>query len=280
MELCDLHTHSYYSDGTDSPSKLIELAVKANLKAVALTDHNTTAGLNEFCESAKNTNVHAISGVELSTEYSGFEVHLIGLDLPKKALSSVNDYCNDYLKRKRQSNVDLVERLNKKGYKISYDEVEKYPKNGQVNRSHIAAELVKNGYVGDVFGAFDKLLSEKAGLYIPCKRFDIFEAIDFLKEIGAAPVLAHPFLNFTTSDLIKFLPVAKKHGLLAMETVYSKFDDATINLAKKIAEQNGLLQSGGSDYHGDFKPGFYIGTGKGNLKVDYELADKILNAKR
>jgi hypothetical protein len=120
MELCDLHTHSYYSDGTDSPSKLIELAVKANLKAIALTDHNTTAGLNEFCESAKNTNVHAIRGVELTTEYSGFEVHLIGLDLPEKALSSVNDYCKDYLKRKRQSDVDLVERLNKKGYKTEF----------------------------------------------------------------------------------------------------------------------------------------------------------------
>ena len=280
MDFCDLHTHSYYSDGTDSPSKLIELAVKANLKAVALTDHNTTAGLNEFCESAKNTNVHAISGVELSTEYAGFEVHILGLDLPEKSLASVNEYCSDYLKRKRQSNVDLVERLNKKGYNVSYSDVEKYPKNGQVNRSHIAAELVKKGYVADVFTAFDKLLSEKAGLYIPCKRFDVFEAIDFLKQIGAAPILAHPFLNFTISNLTQFLPVAKKHGLLGMETVYSKFDDATINLAKKIAEQNGLLQSGGSDYHGDFKPGFYMGIGKGNLKVDYDLAYKILNSKR
>ena len=120
MEYCDLHTHSYYSDGTDSPSKLIELAQKANLKAIALTDHNTTLGLNEFCESAKGSLVTPICGVELSTEYSGFEVHLLGLDLPKNALNSVTDYCNDYLKRKKQSNIDLVERLNEKGYKISY----------------------------------------------------------------------------------------------------------------------------------------------------------------
>ena len=280
MEYCDLHTHSYYSDGTDSPSRLIELATKAGLKAIALTDHNTTLGLNEFCESAKGTLITPIRGVELSTEYSGFEVHLLGLDLPTSSLSSITDYCNDYLKRKRQSNVDLVERLNDKGYKISYDNVEKYPKNGQVNRSHIAVELVKNGYVKDVFTAFDKLLSEKAGLYKPCKRFDIFEAIGFLKEIGAAPIVAHPLLNFTERDLVQFLPVAKKHGLLGIETVYSKFDDATINLLKKIADQNGLLQSGGSDYHGDYKPGFFVGIGKGNLRVDYALADKILNAKR
>ncbi len=280
MEYCDLHTHSYYSDGTDSPSKLIELAQKANLKAIALTDHNTTLGLNEFCESAKGSLVTPICGVELSTEYSGFEVHLLGLDLPKKSLNSVTDYCNDYLKRKKQSNIELVERLNEKGYKISYYELEKHTKNGLVNRSHIAAELVKNGYVKDVFTAFDKLLAEKAGIYKPCKRFDIFEAISFLKEIGAVPILAHPLLNFNEKDLVQFLPIAKKHGLLGMETVYSKFDDATINLLKKIADQNGLLQSGGSDYHGDYKPGFFVGIGKGNLKVDYTLADKILNTKR
>lgn len=280
MEYCDLHTHSYYSDGSDSPAQLIDLAVSAGVKAIALTDHNTIDGLDEFCSCAKDKPVIPICGVELTTEYSGFEVHVLGLDLPKSSFLKVHEFCAEFLERKRQSNIDLVNKLNQKGFDISYDKIKKYNKNERINRSHIASELVKMGYVSDISQAFDQLLSEKAGLYKPCKRHDVFQTIAFLKEIGAVPVLAHPFLNFTQMQLKTFLPVAIKNGLMGMETVYSKFDDGTINLAKQIANEHGILQSGGSDYHGVYKPGFSVGVGKGNLKVDFLLAQKIMQTTR
>jgi predicted metal-dependent phosphoesterase TrpH len=197
---CDLHTHSYFSDGTDSPKEILDKAVEAGLSAVALTDHNTVAGLPEFLESAKGKDILAIPGVEISTGYNGKELHIVGLFLEPEHYGETAEFLAVINQRKIASNRQLVCKLKAAGYTLDYDEItEKHQ--GNVNRAVIAAALLEKGYISEIKEAFKGLLSTKNGLYTPPERISSFEAIEFLKSIGAVPVLAHPFLNLTETDL-------------------------------------------------------------------------------
>ena len=127
------------------------------------------------------------------------------------------------------------------------------------------------------FAAFSKLLSPKCGYYVSPKRPDACDTIAFIKSIGAVAILCHPFLNLTEEELLAFLPLAKASGLDAMETEYSTYDEATTQKAKEIAKQFGLLESGGSDFHGENKPDISVGKGRGNLAIPVEFLEKMRN---
>ena len=117
-DCCDLHVHSVFSDGTLTPTQLIAESERLGLKAVALTDHNTIAGMKEFLQAAKNSSVDAVAGVEISTDYNGVELHILGLFLAEKDFDTVTEYVKRYNIRKEQSNIELVEMLRKAGYDI------------------------------------------------------------------------------------------------------------------------------------------------------------------
>ena len=263
---CDLHTHSIYSDGTWTPTQIVCEAEKLGLSAVALTDHNSVAGLPEFLHAAKDLQVEAVAGVELSTDYGDTELHILGLFIPTKAFQKVDALVEEMLQRKMESNRLLIKNLQDAGYEIGFGEVQESAA-GQFNRAHVAAKLTEKGYTPSIESAFQTLLSKKAPFYIEPKRIDALESIAFLKSIGAAAVLAHPFLNLTEEALRAFLAQAKEYGLDGMETIYSKYSAETTNAAVNIAKEFGLKQSGGSDFHGDRKPDIFLGTGKGNLCV-------------
>ena len=126
---------------------------------------------------------------------------------------------------------------------------------------------------------FNGLLSKKAGYYIPPERLSSFDAIDFLQSVGAVPVLAHPFLNLKTEKALRhFLAEAVSHGLAAMETIYSSYSPETEALARHIALEFGLKESGGSDFHGQTKPHIALGSGKGNLAVPAVFAKALKNS--
>lgn len=271
LPLCDLHAHSIFSDGTDTPARLLERGEEMGLSAVALTDHNTVAGLPDFLAAARGKNIRAIAGAEFSTDYRGTELHVLGLFLQPEHFGVITQLTQAYHNRKEQSNIDLVERLRSAGYEIDYQTIKNATPNGQVNRALIGAELVRLGYVTSIQEAFQRLLSPKRGYYIPPQREDPFRTISFLKSIGAAVVLAHPFLNLTEEELRRFLPQAVAAGLDGMETLYSTYDEETTAAAKKVADDFGLLHSGGSDYHGDNKPHIQLGIGQGNLAVPEAL---------
>lgn len=271
---CDLHTHSVYSDGTCTPAQLIQAARDAGLSAVALSDHNTVAGLPLFLEAARGSGVEAIPGIEFSTEYEKTELHILGLYIAPEHYGAINALLQNYLVQKEQSNRDLVHRLNQAGIQIDYDEIAAQAA-GRINRAVIGAEMVRKGYCESVKEAFSQWLSEKRGYYIPAKRPDAYETIRFIKSIGAAAVLAHPFLNLDEARLRAFLPEAVKAGLDAMEVYYPVYDAQTTDLARQMAEQFGLLESGGSDFHGQNKPDISIGTGRGNLAIPLSLAQGL-----
>lgn len=269
--LCDLHTHSHFSDGTLSPTRLLDAAEQAGLAAVALTDHNTVAGLPEFMAAARGRGVEAVPGIEFSTDYQGTELHILGLFIQSRHYGKVTALLDEALARKERSNIDLVEKLQKAGYDIDYAAIKGKTPNGQVNRALIAAALTEQGYTASIRDAFQKLLSPEQGYYIPPERLNAFDVIRFIGSIGAVAVLAHPFLNLKEGELRVFLEQAKKYGLDGMETLYPMFDEAQTRSAQAIADEFGLLHSGGSDFHGGNKPHIQLGTGQGSLAVPLPL---------
>ena len=270
MKFCDLHTHSVFSDGTCTPAELIDEAVSLGLSAIALTDHNTVDGLPDFLAAAEGKDILAIPGVEFSTEYQGKELHLLGLFLDPAHFPTVRAVARDYLKRKAQSNLDLIAALKGAGYEVDYEKLLAQSPNGNINRAHIAAALAEKGYVGSIKEAFQTLLAKGGAFYKEPAKPTFWEMLDFLNSIGAVPVLAHPFLNLDEDRLRVFLPLAKERGLRGMEVAYSTYDDATAACAAGLAGEFGLLPSGGSDYHGKKKADIKMGIGRGNLQVPAE----------
>lgn len=266
----DLHCHSVFSDGTWTPEDIIGFA-KENELVPALTDHNTAAGLPRFVAAAHSKGVEAVAGVEFSSDFENAEFHILALFVESKYYSLVEEISIDYKKRKEESNVELIEKLNKAGYDISFEKLKQNAVTGSFNRAVIAAEMKKKGYVDSIDEAFRGVLNKKTGYYVPPKRKSSFEIIDFIKSINAVPVLAHPLISADSETLEKFLPEAKEAGLLGMETRYSLYSQEMSETASATAKKYGLLESGGSDFHGANKPDITLITGKGNLFVPEEF---------
>ncbi|MBQ4269835.1 MAG: PHP domain-containing protein [Clostridia bacterium] len=274
---CDLHTHSIYSDGTVTPRAILDEAERLGLSAVALTDHNTTAGLTEFLRAAQGKRVKAVSGVEFSTDYGDGELHILGLFLKPQDFEKIEDRVAILKKNKAESNAKLVENLRRGGFEIDLEQIKSQTPNGHINRAHIAAALAEKGYVKSIREAFETLLKKDGEFYVQTKRLDAFETVAFIKELGGVAVLAHPFLDLTETELIEFLKTAKPYGLDGMETRYSTFDDEMTATLERIAAEFGLLCSGGSDFHGERKPDIALGVGRGALKVPTAYFETLYN---
>ena len=277
--LCDLHTHTYYSDGTYSPAELIAEAERIGLSAIALCDHNTAHGLDEFLAVAKNGHVEAIPGVEFSTDYRTdegkiIELHILSLFVRPEYYGRIEELVAPIAINKQKSNRDLIAALQKNGYDITYKEVMDASR-GNVNRAHVAGILTEKGYTASIQEAFCTLLSPERGFYVEPARLPVFETIEFIRSIGAVPVLAHPFLKLNEDQLRAFLDQAVPCGLVGMETLYSTYDKTTTALSRTIAKEFDLCESGGSDFHGKRKPDIALGTGKGNLSVPCEFLMKL-----
>ena len=271
---CDLHTHSFNSDGTFSPTELIEEAERIGLYAIALTDHNTIAGLPEFLKAKEGKRVKAIPGVEFSTDYKNTELHIIALFVGEEHYARIGEITLDLLKRKEESYVNLCKALASDGINVDYEKI-KAEAHGMPNRAHIAEALTKAGYTSSIKDAFNTLLSKSGKYYKEPTKLDAFETIEFIKSMGAVAVLAHPLLSLSEEALREFLPEAKAHGLDAMETLYHAYTEQQTRLAKEIAKENGILESGGSDFHGARRPQVSLGLGEGDLRIEKEIADEL-----
>ncbi len=274
---CDLHCHSYYSDGEWSPGEIIDFAGK-NDCIVALTDHNTTKGLREFLAAAEEKGVEAVAGVEFSSEYKGKEIHILGLFIDSFYYDYIEEIAEDYRKKKTESNIELIKKLNAAGYDISFEKLQKNAVGGSFNRAAIAAEMVKKGYVASSDEAFRGVLSKKAGYYIPPERNNTLDIIRFIRSINAVPVAAHLLVSLEKEECADFLSQATQAGLMAIETCYSMYSEDETAFAKELAERFGLLESGGSDFHGKNKPDIKLITGKGSLQVPEDFYIKLKEA--
>lgn len=276
---CDLHTHSVFSDGTCTPAQIVELAEKAGLAAVALCDHNTVDGLDQFHAAAQGREIETIGGIEVSTEYRGQDLHVLGLYIRPEHYNGLTDMMEEANRKKLEANRSLVNALSAAGYQLDYDEICAQTPGGHINRAHIAAALTDKGYTDSIQAAFDTLLSEDSGYYHVPPRINVFDAIRYLRSIGAVVILAHPFYDLTEQELEEFLVPALEAGLDGIEVLYSSYSMEEREIAARIAKDYALVPGGGSDFHGANKPDIQIGRGKGNLFVPMAFLDAIKTRK-
>lgn len=268
---CDLHTHSLFSDGTFSPEEIIAQAKKIGLEAVALTDHNTVSGLPDFIQAAAMNGINAVGGIELSTVHGKTELHLLGLFIMPEYYDKVERLVKEFRVLKEINNIETVERLNEAGYAIKYSEIRKKNPEGNMNRAHIAAALMEKGYASSITQAFEEILHEGGGFYVPPERLNLIDAIRFLRSINAVPVIAHALKDADEAALRQVLPQAIEAGLMGLETRHSDYSKEDAVTAERIAADFNLLRSGGSDFHGATKPDINLGSGKGSLDVPNEF---------
>ena len=249
----DLHVHSNLSDGVHSPSELLALASNLNLGALALTDHDTIDGLVEFMNAKVHECPIRIPGVEISTEYKGVEAHLLGYFVPTQAPKLVKQL-KALEKSRRKRFPKMQSRLESEGIRLSDNDIDQMLQGVKApGRPHMAKLLIQRGYVKDIEEAFHKYLGKGKSAYVKKEHADIGEAISLLRYEGAVPVLAHP-LTMRLPDLRSTLIELRELGLLGVEIGYD-YQHLRLNVkpgeVQAIAEGLGLIETGGSDYHGD-----------------------------
>jgi len=177
---------------------------------------------------------------------------------------------------KEDSNRNLVHRLADSGYPMDFSRIQSRNHTGQINRAHIAAEMVECGYTTSVSEAFKRFLDPRRGFYEPPERLAFLDAVSFLRSIHAVPVLAHPLLEMSEEELRKLVPPARDAGLLGIEVYHSAYTASMIKASRKLAAALDLHASGGSDFHGTNKPGIEMGVGKGNLAIPESIYQDLL----
>ena len=271
----DLHTHSHASDGTDSPEELVRLAAQAGLSAIALTDHDTLAGLDEACLAGTRHGISVIRGCELASESPYGEVHFLGLWIPEHAPaleSALHGIREERMVRNRQ----ILTKLCEAGMDVSMEEVLAEAGGETIARPHIARVLVAKKYVSSVQDAFASLLGDGGSMFIPRALPSPQEALVLLKNEGAVTVLAHPMLiKAPFSWLEKLVHGLATEGLDALEAWHSDHDAAKVRTVTSMAKRYGLALSGGSDYHGGVKPFIQLGSGKGQLRIPWTVLEAL-----
>ncbi len=263
----DLHVHSDKSDGSFSPSQLVDLAAAKGLCAFALTDHDTTAGIKEAVAAGIRQNIEVIPGIEFSTEYLGKDIHIVGLFIDEDApafLAHLDSFVHARIERNRE----MCERLSKDGIDISYEKLlEAFP-GSVITRGHYSRYLFEHGYVQSLPEAFARYLGDHTKYFVPRKKISPSAAVELILSVKGIPVLAHPTLYRLGGDgLRKLLCILKEAGLVGMEAVYSTYSAGEEMEMRQLASRFGLLVSGGSDFHGKSKPGLEMGTGYGKLFI-------------
>lgn len=268
----DLHSHSTASDGSDSPRRLVEIAAEAGIEALAITDHDTQAGVPEAMQAAERLGIDVIPGVELSLEHEGGGMHMVVLWLDPGP-GPLQERLSGLQQGRESRNEHIIELLIDAGMPMTIDEISEESGGGSVGRPHIAAVMVRHGYVPDIRTAFDLWLGSGRPAYVGRARLEPEEAIGLARESGAVPVLAHPHtLSITTArEMAAVLQRLRDAGLVGLEAVYSSYRRHEREGYADLARRFGLCVSGGSDYHGDYKPGLALGAGYGDLVVSRSL---------
>lgn len=270
MKFADLHLHTVFSDGTYTPEELISASHRAGLSAIAVVDHDTTDGIAPAMEAAGKKGIEVLPGIELSAEYEGSEVHILGYLVDYKDSSLIKGL--DTLKKNRVERIyKIIEKLKSIGIDLKPESVFDIAGEGTVGRLHIARALVKEKKAASIFESFQKYIGDKCPAYCLGFKFSPEEAINLIKEAKGIPVLAHPY-TFHNDELIpKFID----WGIMGLEVYYPEHSQSMMNYYLNIVREHDLLATGGSDCHGKAKPDVKIGC----MKIPYELVDKLKAAK-
>lgn len=270
----DLHIHSHHSDGTYSPEVIVRRAREKGLTAVSITDHDTAAGTAEALIAGEKYGVEVVPGIELSVDHHGSYMHILGYFFDhedKKLIESLAVLQDARLERNKK----IVEKLQRQGVKVSYRDVLNISLQGQTGRPHIATALCKKGVVKDINQAFEKYLKKGASAYVSRFIYNSEEAIEIIRQSGGIAVLAHPIqIDASIEDMPRLLEELIEMGLGGVEAYYPSHSKSVRKKLKFLAKQYGIAVTGGSDYHGQIRPGSDMAGGI-NLTVPDELLDKL-----
>ncbi len=273
--MVDLHMHSNFSDGSDSPTQLVEKAKQLGLTAIALTDHDTIDGIPEFLEAGERLGIHTVPGVEISVDTklpNNGHMHMLGLFIDPKGKKLKETL--DYLRTQRNLRAEkIIRKLNELGVNITLEELLEEAGEGSIGRPHVAKILVRKGVVGSIQEAFDIYLAKGKPAYMDKVKLGEEDAIQMIHDAGGFAILAHPHLmNYPTfEEARERIMQLREIGLDGFEIYYSTMPEEYTRGLIELAKAEGFVVSGGSDYHGANKDNIEMGTGLGNLSVPDEI---------
>jgi len=278
MSRLDLHLHTTHSDGSCTPTEVITRAHQAGVTALAITDHDIMTGVPEAIAAGQYHEIEVIPGLEISSRFGESELHILGYFLDWQD-EELNRRLMTLRESRHRRNPQIVERLQNLGIEITYDEVRLLAGTDAVGRPHIARALMNKGVVSSAKDAFDRFLADGKPAHVPRELPTPGEAIQWIKAGHGLAVLAHPnwvrVVDRPLSDLVRSL---KDQGLDGVEVYYSTHNPRQTREYISLAQQLGLLATGGSDFHGLTKPDIEVGIGKGTLHVASSLLPKLKEA--
>lgn len=275
--MVDLHTHTFESDGTDSPQGLIEKAAERGIRAIAITDHDTFSAHKLAAPRAAELGVRLVTGVEISTKARGRSVHLLAYWPHGAAPDAFVAWLDEMLEYRRERNRKLAERLRGMGVPIELAEVEALGRT-ITGRVHFAKVLIAKGYATTIQEAFERYIGEDAPGFVLMEDPKTPAAVTKVREHGGVPVLAHPVrLGMRDPEVEEgFIREQVEAGLLGLEVMHSDHDEVLRQRYFDLTQKYNLAPSGGSDYHGDIKPQIELGRGiRGNVAVPQEWLDTL-----
>lgn len=277
MRAIDLHTHTCKSDGSYTPTELVDYAIEKGLSAVAITDHDTIEGLDEAIAHAAAlrekgvSDIEIIPGIEFSTKYEKQDVHIVGLYIAYDSpvfLEPLNAFVNSRTNR----NIKMCENLQGADIDITYEKLQERFPDAVITRAHYASYLLEQGYVKSRQDAFAKYLGDHTKYFVPREKVTPSQAVALILQAGGIPILAHPPLYHMGQERLDALTASlKEDGLMGIEAFYSTYTNQDVRDMLHLAQKYDLLLSGGSDFHGANKPGLDLGCGYGKLYVPEDL---------
>lgn len=274
MKTIDLHTHSTCSDGSMSPSELVAHAKERGVSAIALSDHDTVAGIDEALEAGKKQGVEVVPAIEFSVQ-SDTETHILGFYIDHKspilaeALQNINSV-------RHQRTVNTCNKLRALGFDITMEEALAIAPAGIIGRAHFARILVEKGYIQSVREGFDKYLANGRPAYDGTQYLTASAAVGLIDAIGGVSFVAHPHLiRLDDKTLREFLISLKNIGLSGIEGYYNEYTPEMQSYFQSLARELGLDISGGTDFHAKMKPHIEIGVGQGKMSIPYSVLERI-----
>jgi 3',5'-nucleoside bisphosphate phosphatase len=280
MKYIDLHVHSNASDGTLTPAEVVSLAASLSLSAIALTDHDTVAGVAEAQAAAlvmsdASNPLRIIPGAEISVAYNGRDIHILGLFLDTKNNALIKTL-NEAVAKREERNEKMAANLRGAGIDITVDKLKAAEGEAVLTRAHFAKYMTEHGFTKSNKDAFDRFLNDSSPYYVPRDYLSPEATIDLIHEAGGLAVLAHPLLyKYNLEQLDVLIALLAGFGLDGIEAIYSLNTGFDEGIIRRYANRYNLAITGGSDFHGMNKPDISLGSGKGNLQIPESLLESL-----
>lgn len=275
--MIDLHIHTIFSDGTNTPEEIILLAKEKGLKAIAISDHDTLNGLEQAKYFGKINNIEVINGIEFSADFNGKEIHILGYFLDDKNENLLKEL-KKFEKTRDERNIQLIKKFEELNLDIDLDYVKSLAGNNILTKLHFAKAIFEKGYTSSIKEAFSLYLAENKPAYIKRQLINYEDAIKLILNAGGICSLAHPYVyKYSEKELEENIKILKEKGLQCIECYYSGHTRKQTNTLLKYCEKFDLETTAGSDFHGENKS--YVSFGEIFLgeKVDYKILETLKN---